>query len=153
MSDQFAAMRNPSTQRLSEPHQIVTLKNTGNQTHILMDRGNVPHALNPGDTQQLDMPVSDIERLRFLARTDRGVYDTGPLDRIGKPFPPHPVVVLECGTISGEPDKLVEPDSKELFTNLVAREAALAERENKVNAQLTAMANEMAALKNQIARK
>jgi hypothetical protein len=51
--------------KLAEPHQLVRVKHTGTQTpHIIFDRFNQPHKFFPGETREVDLPLSQIETLR-----------------------------------------------------------------------------------------
>jgi hypothetical protein len=80
-------------ERLSKPHQIVTLKNTDpHQTHWFTDRFHRGHELKPGQSKELDMLVEEIQHHARLLRTDRGYYESGP--RQGLAFPAHPVKIV-----------------------------------------------------------
>jgi hypothetical protein len=54
-------------------------------------------ALQPGEKKVIEMVVDEIETFRYLARTDRGFYPDGP--KKGRPFPAHPVKILDAGPI------------------------------------------------------
>jgi hypothetical protein len=88
------AMNVPSPERLAKSSQRVILHNTSDmQTHIVIDRFNCGQELKPGERREVEMIVDEIENLRFLARTDRGTYPSGP--KAGLPFPAHPVRVID----------------------------------------------------------
>jgi hypothetical protein len=75
--------------QLNEPHQIVDLQNTGNQTHIIFNRVHQPIELRGGETRRgVDMLVKDILFFMDLRRP-------GQLDILGYPRPLHPVVIHE----------------------------------------------------------
>jgi hypothetical protein len=83
----------PTPEELAQPHQRVTLKNfSPHQTHMIADRHLKYIEFKPGQQREIDMPVTGLQNLMRLARTDRGFYESGP--NIGKPFPPHPLRVV-----------------------------------------------------------
>ena len=131
-----------SREQLAKTHQLVTFKNTAaEQTHVVLDRFKHAHHLQPGQVQEIDMAVDEVDTYHHWARTDRGIYTTGPRHKIGQPLPPHPVVILELGPVSHtqhaeRPMAPQEPDMKALYADLEAREAKLAEREVALNEKI-----------------
>jgi hypothetical protein len=83
--------------QFAKPSQFVTLHNTGEQTHFIIDRYNQGHEFLGGQKKQIEMTTDGIDTLRHLARTDRGIYRSG--QKKGQPFPPHPVRIIDVGPI------------------------------------------------------
>jgi hypothetical protein len=93
-----ASMQVPSQEHLAKPSQFVTFQNTDPaQTHIIINRYKQGVALQPEEKKVIEMVVDEIETFRYLARTDRGFYSAG--QNAGKPFPPHPVKILDVGPL------------------------------------------------------
>ncbi len=76
----------PSPYRLAQPHCVVSVTNTSlNQVHILIDRGQQSHILQPGETRHgIEMLVSEVENFRALRAPGRM--------RDGMVLPPHPLL-------------------------------------------------------------
>jgi hypothetical protein len=88
-------------EQLAKPSQFVTFQNTDPaQTHIVINRYRQGVALQPGEKKQVEMVADEIATFRHLARTDRGFYSAG--QNAGKPFPPHPVKILDVGPIRSD---------------------------------------------------
>lgn len=88
----------PSKERLDRKHQIVQVKNTSDtlvtsrgfavpQKHIVIDRFNQGHELEPGQSKEVDMLVDDIEYFIRERKPNR-------LDHQNRPKPMHPVQVV-----------------------------------------------------------
>jgi hypothetical protein len=84
-----------SAAQLALPHQVVKLKNTGEQEYIFTDRYKRPVSVKGGQTVEADLLTTQIQHLIYLSRTDRGHYESG-IDK-GKPFPAHCVKVVGFG--------------------------------------------------------
>jgi hypothetical protein len=109
-----ASMQIPSQEHLAKPSQYVTFQNTDPvQTHIIINRHKQGVALQPGEKKVIEMVVDEIETFRHLARTDRGFYSAGP--NAGKPFPPHPVKILDVGPLQrdSETEEAQQPRGSE----------------------------------------
>jgi hypothetical protein len=90
-----AQLQAPSQEQLAKPSQFVTLHNTGEQTHFIIDRYNRGHEFLGGQKKRIEMTTDGIDTLRHLARTDRGIYPSG--QKKGQQFPPHPVRIIDVG--------------------------------------------------------
>lgn len=107
----------PSKQRLDRGHQLVSVKNTSDvtvtaqgrpqpQKHIVIDRFNQGHELQPGETKKdIDMLVDDIKYFVGERRPNR-------LNHMGRPKPIHPLQI-----VGFDPDKTLygeqtEPEPK-----------------------------------------
>jgi hypothetical protein len=78
-----------SQEQLDKPHQLVELRNNDRaQTHIIIDRFLQGHELAPGQSQELDLTVDDINYFRRQRAPNRMSQDGRRL------LPPHPVEVL-----------------------------------------------------------
>jgi hypothetical protein len=89
----------PSQHRLSQPHQLVSIRNTSDTTvtaagrpqpqrHIVIDRYNQGHELEPGETKHdIDMLVSEIQHFMDNRKPDRK-------GRNGFPRALHPIKIL-----------------------------------------------------------
>jgi hypothetical protein len=90
----------PTAERLSKPHQRVTLKNTSeSQVHFLCDRHLRHIEFKPGQSREITMLTDELANLMRLQRSDRGFYPIGS-PNAGKPFPPHPVKIIGVGVQS-----------------------------------------------------
>lgn len=88
----------PNPARLMASHQRVRLRNTDEkQVHIFLDRFGQAVELRPGQTEEADMVVDEIQSLIDQRRPGRGMIQRynprlpGGLETIERP--PHPVVV------------------------------------------------------------
>jgi Domain of unknown function (DUF3597) len=139
--------------------QWVTYKNTDEQqTHHFLDRFKQQHDILPGQTIEMDMAVDEVEAFVKRARYNPNrLRRMGPKELIGKPFDPHPVIILGLGPIAkglglkdgkltGVSDEdaqrlniKIEPDMNEkvadLETKLAAKEIELNEMAAKITAQ------------------
>ena len=64
----------PDVRKLAVPHQLVRVRHTGQpipNPQVLVDRYGQGHTFQPGQTKELDLLVSQIERLRELRRPGR----------------------------------------------------------------------------------
>jgi hypothetical protein len=95
--EMLAQLQAPSQGQLAKPPQFVTLHNTGEQTHFIIDRYNPGHEFLGKQKKRIEMTTDGIATLRHLARTDRGIYPSG--QKKGQPFPPHPVRIIDVGPI------------------------------------------------------
>lgn len=89
----------PTPARLDKPHQIVSIKNTSDitpgprgiphpQKHIIIDRYNQGHELQPGETKHdIDMLAVDIE---YFIRERQ----SGRRDQLGRAKPRHPIEIV-----------------------------------------------------------
>jgi hypothetical protein len=89
----------PSPDRLRRPWQLVSIKNTSDvtmtaqgrpvpQKHIVLDRHNFGHELEPGETKQnIEMLAHDIE---YYIR-ERG---PGRVNHMNQPKPKHPILIV-----------------------------------------------------------
>jgi hypothetical protein len=89
----------PSQQRLDRPHQVVSIKNTSDltvtvmgkpvpQKHIVIDRYNAGHELEPGETKHnIDMLADDIEY--FIRERSQGR-----INHMNRPKPRHPIQII-----------------------------------------------------------
>jgi hypothetical protein len=76
-------------EQLDKPHQLVELRNNDRaQTHIIIDRFLQGHELLPGQSQEMDMTVDDIEYFRRQRAANRLSPDGL------RVLPAHPVEVL-----------------------------------------------------------
>jgi hypothetical protein len=75
----YSAQRpEPSWDRLNAPSSRCTIKNTHEaQTHIVVDRFNVPHELRPGEKREVEMLNSEIAYLQEMRLPNR-YYATDP---------------------------------------------------------------------------
>jgi hypothetical protein len=87
----------PTTARLAADWQLVKVKNTSNQTHVIFDRFYQGIELQPGQTREVPMVTDELEALIDQRRPNRGTiqkYDptvAGKLATVERPQ--HPLVV------------------------------------------------------------
>jgi hypothetical protein len=99
----------PSAARIAASWQLVRIKNTSNQTHIIFDRFYQGIQLDPGQTREVPMLVDEIEALIDMRRPERGkvmLFDptSATKMRMGEK-PPHPLVVEGFENPGPKPDK------------------------------------------------
>jgi hypothetical protein len=76
-------------EQLDKPHQLVQLRNNDRQqTHIIIDRFLQGHELAPGQTEEMDLTVDDINYFRRQRAPNRLSLDRS------RALPIHPVEVL-----------------------------------------------------------
>jgi hypothetical protein len=113
----------PTPGRLDAEHQRVHIRNTGAQTHIVVDRHYNGVEIAPGQTVEVDMLVEDIASFQELARPDRGVYTSGHL--VGKPLPQHPLRIIDVpAAIHPQHQSFLESDEAIRRANEAAAAAA-----------------------------
>jgi hypothetical protein len=87
----------PTAARLAAEWQLVKVKNTSNQTHVIFDRFYQGIELLPGQTREVPMVVDELEALIDQRRPNRGTiqkYDPTVASKIATvERPQHPLVV------------------------------------------------------------
>jgi hypothetical protein len=123
----------PTPGRLDAEHQRVHIRNTGAQTHIVVDRHYNGVEIAPGQTVEVDMLAEDIASFQELARPGRGVYTSGHL--VGKPLPQHPLRFVDIPAVqqqhhSFEDDEAIRrANEAAAAAATVAAQAAQSEKE------------------------
>src|SRR5262245_41451066 len=90
----------PDVRKLAAPHQLVRVRHTGEpipNPQVLADRYGQGHTFQPGQTKELDLLVSQIERLRELRRPGRvidAMMQEGELYQMKRVEAPlHPLII------------------------------------------------------------
>lgn len=116
----------PTAEQMSRKHQLVDLRNTSDvtmtrfgrpipQVHIVLDRYNRGHEIQPGETKRgIDLTIDAIAHFMRL-RAER-------VDDFGRPLPKHPIVVLDLD--SNEIERLAREDQKRILAARRRKHAA-----------------------------
>jgi hypothetical protein len=89
--------------KLAAPHQRVKVRNTHDvEVHTIPDRFNQPQTFQPGESREVDLLTSQIERLRELRRPGRmieAVAQEGEVYYMNKRVeaPLHPLLIEDIG--------------------------------------------------------
>jgi hypothetical protein len=115
----------PDARQLQEESQWVTLRNFHPaQTHIMIDRYNNQHALQPTQSKRIEMTVSQIAAHREKTRPDRGYFMTGHF--YGQPLPLHPVRFVDVDDLPSARNDVPPPMA--VMDPVAAAAAAVARR-------------------------
>jgi hypothetical protein len=122
----YAPMRpEPSWERLQTPSTRVTVRNTSDrQTHIVVDKYNVGHELQPGQKIEMELLNEEIARFQELRLPDRYF----PMSDPAKPAqlkPPHPIKIEGVGSLIETQRKLYEAAQVELAKQKAAERERL----------------------------
>jgi hypothetical protein len=141
-----------TAKQLARSHQYVTYRNTDErQTYVIIDRYRQSHNLAPGQQRELDMAADEVESFIKNTRQGRGIYYSGPKERIGLPFPAHPVQILGVSEIvlgaehAKKIDLKIAREHSADVTSLLAEKGALEAKLAEQELQLNAMASSQAA--------
>jgi hypothetical protein len=115
----YSAQRpEPTWERLNSPSTRVTVTNTHvAQTHIVIDKFNVPHELRPGERREMEMLNEEIARFQEMRLPDR-YYATDPPTL----KPPHALLIEGCPSMI---------DQEKAVRDAKAAEMAIARQEEE----------------------